>query len=59
EVELRVGRKTKRLFLLPEHVKPAFDVNERIKETLIKLKELGRIRELQREQMISLLSQIK
>jgi len=59
EVELRVGRKTKRLFLLPEHVKPAFDVNERIKETLIKLKELERIRELQREQMISLLSQIK
>lgn len=40
-------------------MKPAFDVNERIKETLIKLKELKRIRELQREQMISLLSQIK
>jgi len=59
EVELRIGTKTKRLFLLPEHLKPAFDVNERIKETLIKLKELERIRELQREQMLSLLSQLK
>lgn len=57
EVELKVGSKSKKLFLLPEHVRPAFNVDERIKETLIKLKELKKIRDLQREQMLSFLSQ--
>lgn len=55
EVEVKVGTKIKKLFLFPEHLKPAFDVNNRIKEILIKLKELKNLRKLHREQILSLL----
>lgn len=55
-VEVEVGLKNKKIFLLPEHVKPAFDVSERINANIQKLKELSSIRKMQRKQMFSILS---
>lgn len=54
-VEVEVGSKVKKLFLLPEHVKPAFDVSERINVIIQKLKKLDSIRKMQRKQMLSTL----
>lgn len=58
-VEVEVGSKIKKLFLLPEHVKPAFNTEERIQEIVQKLGELNRIRKEQRKQVLLLLSVIK
>lgn len=58
-VEIKVGSKTKELFLLPEHVRPAFDVSERVKEVIQKLKELNSVRRKQRAQLISIISRHK
>lgn len=58
-VEITVGSKIKKLFLLPEHVRPAFDVTERIKEVTQKLKELSKIRREQRQHLVSLLLRSK
>uniref|UniRef100_A0A7C4JK73 Large ribosomal subunit protein eL21 n=1 Tax=Ignisphaera aggregans TaxID=334771 RepID=A0A7C4JK73_9CREN len=54
-VDVEVGSKVKRLFLLPEHVKPAFDVSERIDIIIQKLKKLDSIRNMQKKQMLSIL----
>uniref|UniRef100_A0A7C2Z1N4 Large ribosomal subunit protein eL21 n=1 Tax=Ignisphaera aggregans TaxID=334771 RepID=A0A7C2Z1N4_9CREN len=58
-VEVSVGSKVKKLFLLPEHVKPAFDVSERIKEVVQKLEELNKIRSSLRKQLLTALSVLK
>jgi large subunit ribosomal protein L21e len=55
-VKVEVGSKTKKLILLPEHVKPAFDVKVRVDELLKKLSELNKIRLEQRKMLLSLLS---
>ncbi|MDK6029505.1 50S ribosomal protein L21e [Ignisphaera sp. 4213-co] len=55
-VEVEVGSKVKKLFLLPEHVRPAFDVKERVNELLKKLAEISKIR---REQRVALLKLLK
>ncbi|MEM0026401.1 MAG: 50S ribosomal protein L21e [Ignisphaera sp.] len=54
-VEVEVGSKVKKLFLLPEHVKPAFDVKERINELLQKLAEISKARKEQRAIVLKLL----
>ncbi|MEL9939755.1 MAG: 50S ribosomal protein L21e [Ignisphaera sp.] len=54
-VEVEVGSKIKKLFLLPEHVKPAFDVKERVSELLQKLAEISKARKEQRTIMLKLL----
>lgn len=58
-VEIGIGSKIKRLYLLPEHIRPAFDVNERIKEVVEKVKELNSVRKVLRQQMFSALSKLK
>jgi large subunit ribosomal protein L21e len=54
-VEVAVGSKIKKLFLLPEHVKPAFDVTERVKEIVQKLQQISSIRKEQRKMLLTLL----
>ncbi len=54
-VEVSIGSKTKKLFLLPEHVKPAFNLTERIEEVLSRLKELSNVRKEQRKTLLSIL----
>ncbi|NPA97595.1 MAG: 50S ribosomal protein L21e [Crenarchaeota archaeon] len=39
-VQLKVGSKTKTLFLLPEHMRPAFSVEERVKEVVNVLRKV-------------------
>jgi len=58
-VEVSIGSKTKKLFLLPEHVKPAFDVTERIKDVIQKLQQLNNIRKELRKQMLMILHRSK
>lgn len=58
-VEVSVGSKTKKLFLLPEHVKPAFNLTERTAEVLSRLRELSNIRKEQRKILLSILSKVK
>jgi large subunit ribosomal protein L21e len=58
-VEVMQGSKKKQLTLFPEHVKPAFDVTERINEIIQKLKELSKIRAEQRKLMLQILSKVK
>lgn len=58
-VEVAIGSKIKRLFLLPEHVKPAFDLTERIEGTLSKLKELSNIRREQRKTLLTILDKTR
>jgi len=58
-VEVEVGSKTKRLILLPEHIKPAFEVNERINEIFKKLAEISKIRIEQRKTLLKLLGKQK
>jgi len=57
-VQLRVGSKVKTLFLLPEHMRPAFDVSERVKAMIEPLKKLKEIRREQRIAMFSALQKI-
>jgi large subunit ribosomal protein L21e len=54
-VKISVGSKTKKLILLPEHIKPAFEVKERIDEVLKKLSEISKIRIEQRKMLLKLL----
>jgi len=54
EVEVKVGSKIKKLFILPEHVEPAFPIQERIKEVLDKLNSIAKIRQMQRKIFLSL-----
>ncbi|MEM4786788.1 MAG: hypothetical protein QXV28_02245, partial [Ignisphaera sp.] len=58
-VEVTIGSKIKRLFLLPEHLKPAFDLTERIEGTLSKLKELSNIRREQRKILLTILDKTR
>lgn len=58
-VEVQVGSKYKKLFLLPEHIKPAFDMSERIKDVIQKLMELNKIRETMRQQLLMAVSTLK
>ncbi len=39
-VQLRVGSKIKTLFLLPEHMRPAFPIEERVKPVLEELRKI-------------------
>lgn len=57
-VQLKVGSKIKTLFLLPEHMRPAFDVSERIKAMIEPLKKLSEIRKQQRLAMLSALQRL-
>jgi len=59
EVEVEVGSKIKKLFLLPEHVEPAFSIQERIKEVLDKLNSIAKIRQTQRKIFLSLVKTSK
>ncbi|ADM27855.1 LSU ribosomal protein L21E [Ignisphaera aggregans DSM 17230] len=59
EVEVKVGSKIKKLFLLPEHVEPAFPIQERIKEVLDKLNSIAKIRQTQRKIFLSLVKTSK
>jgi large subunit ribosomal protein L21e len=58
-VEVEIGSKKKTLFLLPEHVKPAFDLTKRLEDILIKLKELSKIRKEQRKTLLTILNKTK
>lgn len=58
-VEVTVGSKTKKLFLLPEHVKPAFNLVERAREVLSKLERLSSVRKEQRRALLSILGRVK
>jgi len=41
-VQVRLGRKVKTLFIRPEHLRPAFPVEERIKKIIDEVKSLTR-----------------
>ena len=57
-VEVLVGSRVKKLFLLPEHVKPAFNLAERIEAVISKLRELSNIRREQRKALLAALGKI-
>jgi len=42
-VQIKVGSKIKTLFVRPEHLKPAFPIEERIRETIEDAKELAEL----------------
>lgn len=55
-VEVEVGSKVKQLFILPEHVKPAFEIKSRVEELLNKLNAISAIRREQRRALLSILA---
>ncbi len=57
-VQLKVGSKTKTLFLLPEHIRPAFPVEERVKLVVDKLKQILQESKRQRKIMFEVLQKI-
>ncbi len=57
-VQLRVGSKTKTLFLLPEHMRPAFSVENRVKRVIDLLKKVNEERRKQRLAMFEVLKGI-
>ncbi len=57
-VQLKVGSKTKTLFLLPEHMRPAFSVEERVKLVVDKLKQILQESKRQRKLMFEALQKI-
>ncbi len=59
EVEVEIGSKTKKLFLLPEHVEPAFPIEERVKDVLEKLNSIAKARKEQRKIFLSLVKASK
>jgi len=57
-VQVRVGSKTKTLFLLPEHMRPAFPVDDRVKKVVDMLKRLSEERRRQRMEMFNVLKSV-
>ncbi len=57
-VQLKVGSKVKTLFLLPEHMRPAFDVSSRIKEVIDELKKITEVVKAQRKAMLNIVKSI-
>ena len=55
EVEVRVGGKDKKLFLLPEHMRPAFQVSERVESMVKRLRELAQLSKKARKLMLEAL----
>ncbi len=57
-VQLKVGSKTKTLFLLPEHMRPAFSIEERVKKTIELLKKVSIEKDKQRKMMKEVLAKL-
>ncbi len=57
-VQLKVGSKTKTLFLLPEHMRPAFPVEERVKLIVDKLRQILQESKRQRKLMFEVLQKM-
>ncbi len=57
-VQLKVGSKIKTLFLLPEHMRPAFDVNERTRKVIEALKKVSEKRKELRKAMLEALAKV-
>ena len=58
-VQLKVGSKIKTLFLLPEHLRPAFSVEERVKSIIDKLRQILQIAKQHRKLMIETLQRLQ
>ena len=58
-VQLKVGSKTKTLFLLPEHLRPAFSVEERVKSIVDKLRQILQTAKQHRRMMLEALQKLQ
>jgi len=58
-VQLKVGSKIKTLFLLPEHLRPAFSVEERVKSIIDKLRQILQTAKQHRKLMIETLQRLQ
>ncbi len=57
-VQLKVGSKIKTLFLLPEHMRPAFSVEERVRKVVELLKKIRDERAKQRKMALEIVSKL-
>jgi len=58
-VQLKVGSKIKTLFLLPEHMRPAFSIEERVKNIVEKLKQILQTAKQHRKMMLETLQKLQ
>ena len=58
-VQLKVGSKIKTLFLLPEHLRPAFSVEERVESIIDKLRQILQTAKQHRKLMIETLQRLQ